>query len=78
VYALSHNHVPFVDVMNTMFDASLPLTVAEYEEWGKPMLPRVQVEVPSTQRIQLLVRPALHTQILSTPPTPLNPTNQTK
>ncbi|MGO8717607.1 MAG: S9 family peptidase [Acidobacteriaceae bacterium] len=29
-------HVPFVDVMNTMLDASLPLTVAEYEEWGNP------------------------------------------
>ena len=28
--------VPFVDVMNTMLDASLPLTVAEYEEWGNP------------------------------------------
>ena len=29
-------HVPFVDVMNTMLDASLPLTVPEYEEWGNP------------------------------------------
>ena len=28
--------VPFVDVMNTMLDASLPLTVSEYEEWGNP------------------------------------------
>jgi oligopeptidase B len=30
------SHVPFVDVMNTMLDASLPLTVPEYEEWGNP------------------------------------------
>ncbi len=30
------SHVPFVDVINTMLDASLPLTVAEYEEWGNP------------------------------------------
>ena len=30
------SHVPFVDVMNTMLDATLPLTVAEYEEWGNP------------------------------------------
>jgi oligopeptidase B len=28
--------VPFVDVMNTMLDPSIPLTVAEYEEWGNP------------------------------------------
>jgi oligopeptidase B len=28
--------VPFVDVMNTMLDASLPLTTQEYEEWGNP------------------------------------------
>ena len=28
--------VPFVDVMNTMLDASIPLTVTEYEEWGNP------------------------------------------
>jgi oligopeptidase B len=30
------SHVPFVDVMNTMLDASLPLTVPEHEEWGDP------------------------------------------
>jgi oligopeptidase B len=30
------SHVPFVDVMNTMLDASLPLTVGEYLEWGNP------------------------------------------
>ncbi len=31
-----HAAVPFVDVMNTMMDASLPLTVGEYLEWGNP------------------------------------------
>jgi oligopeptidase B len=28
--------VPFVDVMNTMLDETLPLTVTEFEEWGNP------------------------------------------
>jgi oligopeptidase B len=28
--------VPFVDVVNSMSDPSLPLTVTEYEEWGNP------------------------------------------
>ena len=30
------SHVPFVDVLNTMLDESLPLTVGEFEEWGNP------------------------------------------
>ncbi|MCP4634300.1 MAG: S9 family peptidase [candidate division Zixibacteria bacterium] len=28
--------VPFVDLMNTMLDSSIPLTVIEYDEWGNP------------------------------------------
>ena len=28
--------VPFVDIVNTMLDESIPLTVLEYEEWGNP------------------------------------------
>lgn len=28
--------VPFVDIINTMLDTSVPLTVIEYEEWGNP------------------------------------------
>ena len=31
--------VPFVDVMNTMLDESLPLTTGEFEEWGNPKIP---------------------------------------
>ena len=30
------SYVPFVDVVNTMLDTSLPLTVGEYLEWGNP------------------------------------------
>ena len=29
-------HVPFVDVLNTMLDNTLPLTTMEYNEWGNP------------------------------------------
>ncbi len=28
--------VPFMDVVNTMIDSTLPLTTGEYEEWGNP------------------------------------------
>lgn len=31
--------VPFVDVINTMLDESIPLTTAEFTEWGNPKLP---------------------------------------
>jgi oligopeptidase B len=32
--------VPFVDVINTMLDPTIPLTVPEYEEWGNPNDPQ--------------------------------------
>lgn len=37
-FAAVLSQVPFVDVLNTMSDPSLPLTVGEYEEWGNPDL----------------------------------------
>lgn len=33
--------VPFVDVLTTMHDPSIPLTVIEYEEWGNPADPEL-------------------------------------
>ncbi len=36
LFKAAHAAVPFVDVMNTMMDASLPLTTGEYLEWGNP------------------------------------------
>lgn len=32
------SEVPFVDVLNTMLDEDLPLTVGEFEEWGNPKI----------------------------------------
>ncbi len=40
-------HVPFVDVVNTMLDPSLPLTVIEYDEWGNPQDPEYYAYIKS-------------------------------
>jgi len=37
--------VPFVDVLNTMLDPDLPLTVTEYDEWGNPQDPEVHARI---------------------------------
>ena len=36
IYIYTRSGVPFVDVMATMADPSIPLTVTEWEEWGNP------------------------------------------
>jgi oligopeptidase B len=57
------SHVPFVDVMNTMLDASLPLTVAEYEEWGNP-------NEPEAFRTMLAYSPYENLDVLAGKPLP--------
>jgi oligopeptidase B len=38
-YRVIISQVPFVDVVTTMLDASIPLTTNEYDEWGNPAKP---------------------------------------
>ena len=62
--------VPFVDVVTTMLDASIPLTVNEWEEWGDPRRPEEHAwmlayspydNLPAAgSRPDLLVTGALH------------------
>jgi oligopeptidase B len=61
--------VPFVDVVTTMSDASIPLTVIEYDEWGDPSDPGVCTvmrgyspvdNVQPGQRPAMLVTAGLH------------------
>ena len=41
LFAAAIAEVPFVDVLNTMLNPDLPLTVTEYDEWGDPNEPKV-------------------------------------
>ncbi len=47
LFAAAVAQVPFVDVVNTMHDTSLPLTTSEYEEWGNPADPVVEAYLES-------------------------------
>jgi oligopeptidase B len=38
LFKVAHLAVPFVDIVNTMLDESLPLTVGEFLEWGNPKI----------------------------------------
>ena len=39
------SHVPFVDVLNTMLDETLPLTQIEWPEWGNPIADKAAFEL---------------------------------
>ena len=41
LFAAAIAEVPFVDVLNTMLNPDLPLTLTEYDEWGDPNQPEV-------------------------------------
>ncbi len=40
-------HVPFVDVVNSMLDTEIPLTITEWEEWGNPGIPEQRASMES-------------------------------
>ncbi len=58
-------HVPFVDVVNTMLDETLPLTVTEYEEWGNPNVAADYAYIRSYAPYENVV-PAEYPNILAT------------
>jgi oligopeptidase B len=60
------SHVPFVDVINTMLDASLPLTVGEYEEWGNPQNAADYAYMKSYDPYSNLERKAYPTMLVKT------------
>ena len=54
--------VPFVDVLNTMLNPDLPLTVTEYDEWGDPNQPDVYERIKRYapyEQVQTQAYPAL-------------------
>lgn len=54
--------VPFVDVLNTMLDPDLPLTVTEYDEWGNPADPEVHARIKAYapyENVQAQAYPAM-------------------
>lgn len=55
--------VPFLDVLNTMLDTTLPLTVGEFEEWGNPR-ERADYRVMATYCPYTNLRPAAYPAML--------------
>lgn len=66
LWATAVAHVPFVDVLNTMLDDSLPLTPMEWPEWGNPLTDRDAYELIRSYSPYDNVRPQPYPPILAT------------
>ncbi len=62
LFAVAIAEVPFVDVLNTMLNEELPLTVTEYDEWGNPNEPDVHARIKAYapyENVQAQAYPAI-------------------
>ncbi len=59
-------HVPFVDVLNTMLDSSLPLTPMEWPEWGNPIKDATAFELIRSYSPYDQLRPGAYPPMLVT------------
>jgi oligopeptidase B len=62
LFAAAIAEVPFVDVLNTMQNPDLPLTITEYDEWGDPNQPEVFERIKNYapyENVQVQAYPAI-------------------